>query len=90
LATASDTFAEAYKLLQQAELVVILGFGFNRTNLERLKLDLVPAGAEIVASAFEMKPRECQRARDFAVRPITFGGPTDDNCAFLGNYVTLK
>ncbi len=69
---------------------MILGFGFNQTNLERLKLDLVPAGAEIVASAFEMTPRECKRAIDFVGRPVTFGGPKEDNCAFWRNYVTLK
>lgn len=88
--TNDEVFASAHEILRQAEVVVILGFGFDRINLERLKINLVPENAQIFSSAFGMTTRERKRAEDFIGRAITFGDNPQGNTAFLRNYVTLE
>jgi hypothetical protein len=88
--THDEVFASAHEILREAEVVVILGFGFDRTNLERLKINLVPESMQIYASAFGMTNRERDRARDLIGRTITFGEDHQGNTAFLRNHVTLE
>jgi hypothetical protein len=78
-----EVFASAHKILQGAERVVILGFGFDRTNLERLKIDLAPRGAAVCASALGTAKRERDRAEALIGRPITFGAGDEGSVAFL-------
>ncbi len=88
--THDEVFASAHEILQKAEVVVILGFGFDRTNLGRLKINLVPDSTRIYASAFGMTSRERDRAQDLIGRPITFGEEHQGNTAFLRNHVTWE
>ncbi len=85
-----EVFASAHEFLREAEVVVILGFGFDRTNLERLKINLVPDSAKIYACAFGMAKRERERAQELIGREITFGEDHQGNTAFLRNHVTLE
>ncbi len=43
------TFSKAHRLLEQAKKVVFLGFGYHRTNLERLELDRIPKKASMIS-----------------------------------------
>ena len=45
--THDEVFGIAHEILRKAEVVVILGFGFDRTNMERLKINLVPDSTQI-------------------------------------------
>ena len=85
-----EVFASAHKILQETEFVVILGFGFDRTNLERLRIDLVPKDAQIWASGFGMTGRKRDRAMALIGRSITFGADDEGNRAFLRNHITLE
>ena len=84
-----EVFASAHRILEGAERVVILGFGFDRTNLERLKIDLVPQGAHVCASGFKMTEHERNRAKAFIGRSVTFGADHEGVSAFLRSHVAL-
>ncbi len=85
-----EVFASAHEVLRKAEVVVILGFGFDRTNMERLKIDLAPDNALVLASAFGMAKRERERAQELIGRSITFGADHQGNTAFLRNHVAFE
>ena len=76
-----EVFASAQEILREADVVVILGFGFDRTNLERLKINLVPDSTRIYASAFGITSRERGRARDLIGCAVTFGEDHQGNTA---------
>jgi hypothetical protein len=46
-------FQEARSIISEAEIVLFLGFGFHRQNVERLKLrDVVSAGCEVSGTVY--------------------------------------
>jgi len=57
---AQDEIDVARFLVLGAKLIVILGFGFNPTNLAALQLDSADAATPIVASGFAMTPAEAR------------------------------
>jgi len=44
-------FSKAHELLQEAEKIYFLGFGFNPTNLERLNISKLPPNKEIAGTS---------------------------------------
>ena len=63
--TEPSVFANAHKVLENAEEVCFLGIGYDPTNLQRLKLDLVPEGANIYGSAYGLGIAERQSVERF-------------------------
>jgi hypothetical protein len=57
-------FQRAHELLNNAERVCFLGFGYDRTNLERLAKYTPPPGQEVIGSAKGLTPRECHLIRE--------------------------
>ena len=61
-----DKFTEnlynAHQILGETKLLIFLGFGFHKTNLERLRLQEIYSGDRIVCTTYGRKPGE--RARD--------------------------
>ena len=50
----SEEFQEAYKLIQKVERIFFLGFSFDKTNLKRLKINLMD-GKKIIATAHNLE-----------------------------------
>jgi hypothetical protein len=57
----SEYFQKAYKLIEQAERIFFLGFSFDKTNLERLRLDRIEKRKEIVATTYKVEEAELKR-----------------------------
>lgn len=58
-------FNEAHKLLQQAENIYFLGFGYHKLNLDRLKINLLIKDQQnIMGSCFGMTGKEIEKVRD--------------------------
>jgi hypothetical protein len=51
-------FTEAKRLLAEAERIYFMGFGFNRTNVERLDLANLPPGKTIYSTSIGFTPPE--------------------------------
>ncbi len=69
-----DTFSKAHKLLEEAVKVVFLGFGYNRTNLERLQLHRIPKSQTMFAgTAVGLEAAEKREVIN-AVRELTGHG----------------
>jgi hypothetical protein len=57
----SPELAEAHELLQRAERIFFLGFGYAPENMEVLKLpELIPPGCEVYGTAFNMMDKEVE------------------------------
>jgi hypothetical protein len=57
----SPELAEAHKLLESAERIFFLGFGYAPENMEVLNLpDLIPPGCEVYGTAFGMMAKEVE------------------------------
>lgn len=54
----AETFSKAHDLLKEARKVCFLGFGYHRTNLERLQLPRIPQDSPIVGSAYGLLKAE--------------------------------
>jgi hypothetical protein len=75
-------FAEAHRLIRNAERVCFLGFGYDQKNVERL---LEPPGLlngkEVFCSAFKLKPAEVGKAKDALGRDVQIEwGSDDEDC----------
>lgn len=56
-------FKQAWKLLQDAEQIAFLGFGFHPKNIERLKLECCKINAQFYGTACGMKLNEQMKIR---------------------------
>lgn len=57
----SPELTEAHKLLESAERIFFLGFGYAPENMEVLKLpELIPPGCEVYGTAFNMMDKEVE------------------------------
>jgi len=58
-------FKKAYKLLEQAKIVIFLGFGYHKENLERLKLrEILTNGKTIFGTTKGFEFGEIQKLRN--------------------------
>jgi len=81
-------FSMAHNLLQEASLVVILGLGYDETNLKRLKINEVMC--KIIGSSFSLTEMECKSINKKFPR-ISFSsyGYQDKALEFLRHRVML-
>lgn len=85
-------FAEAHRLIKDAEIVCFLGFGFDGKNLERLlKPSGILKGKKVFCSAFKEPSVKLQKAIDAIGLDvqIEWGSKDEDCLAFLQNHVVL-
>ena len=95
--TDPSVFASAHKVLENAEKVCFLGFGYDETNLKRLRLDALEQSAKVYGSArgFEQAERDSvvqfiRDKRKMVVDPITLGDASDDVLRVLRKYPILQ
>jgi hypothetical protein len=65
-APGDQEFVEARQLISQAAEVVFMGFGYGRTNVERLKLDETLIGKSVLGSSVGMTARQRENANKAA------------------------
>jgi hypothetical protein len=82
-------FQQAYTLLGQAKRVVFLGFGYDKTNLGRLKINFTDKTTEFYGSCFGFSGLEKDRLIKDCSSNISLGMPTDDALTFLREFVAL-
>jgi hypothetical protein len=82
-------FQRAYHLLAQATQIVFLGFGYDRTNLSRLRIDFERIDKDISGSCLGFTHNEREQLRSDCSRKITLGEVTQDALMFLRNHVSL-
>ena len=71
---------EAKNLLQQADQIFFLGFGFARENMEVLGLPgLISEDCLILGTVLGLEPKEINDIRDQIVKGLKHGGITDRN-----------
>lgn len=80
-------FAEAIKLLKSAERIYFLGFGYNKTNLRRLRLNEWASETKVVGSRFGFVNNELVTIREAFNDRIAFADQNIDVLQFLRNYV---
>lgn len=90
----AETFSKAHALLKEATTVCFLGFGYHRTNLERLRLPRIPEKSEIFGSAFDLRKAENTAVAHMinelsGGRGIELGGDTEDVLLMLRNHLIL-
>lgn len=89
-------FIEAHKLLSQAHFICFLGFGYDKTNLERLKLHDVAPEAKYFGTAYDKTPAEVNELVDFLPKQIglrifaQLGPKGHGNLAYLHEINILK
>ena len=86
----SEAFLYARATLYNAEQIVFLGFGYDQTNLERLKVRSIPVGAHIYGTAFGLSDIERASVEARFDRRITLGEREDDAHAFMRETVQLQ
>jgi len=87
-ATDNPALERAQQLIQDADVICFLGFGYLAENLQRLRLDLRRDGAQVWGSAHgvgggELTPILNFFARHRAKQPITLGAPDQEVLEFL-------
>lgn len=68
---ATPAFQQARELLSKAEQIVFLGFGYHRTNMNRLGIRELPKGIALLGTSTGMKPTERIVARERSGDRIT-------------------
>lgn len=56
----NSEFSSAHRLISEAEIICFLGFGYDPTNLERLKINEFGGGKILLGTAYDLKPAECK------------------------------
>lgn len=90
----AETFSTAHDLLKEARKVCFLGFGYHKTNLERLQLAGIAKGSKILGSAFGLLNAEKFNVLDLISqlsggRQIYLGDANEDVLLMLRNYAIL-
>lgn len=81
-------FKQAHDWLSKAEVVCFLGFGYHKSNVERLRLDLVQQGAPVYGSVYGMMSSEVDGIRPMFAKHrdrLMFGTNSQDVLLFLRN-----
>jgi hypothetical protein len=82
-------WTKARAKLQEAALVLVVGFGFHRLNTERLQLDRVPETIPIVGGVYRMASAEIRQARRWIKRGWIEGKSGLKAEAFLREHADL-
>ena len=88
----SAEFSRAYKLLAESQLIYFIGFGYNTTNMGRLRiLDALRTSVKSVyGSAFNILPADLHPIKKyFKPRSIILGEKSWDGLLFLRHYLEL-
>jgi hypothetical protein len=97
-ATAADDegLSQARAIVHSARRLYFLGFGYDKTNLARIGIDVLDsewqlcrASMEIQGSAYQMVERERETARDLVGPGLRLGGSADDCLLFLRRNIAL-
>jgi hypothetical protein len=80
--TQNPQFRRAHEFLESAERVCFLGFGYDRTNLERLAGYNAPSRQGVIGSAKGLTSRECRLVRENLTR-LRFPFPGNELIAQL-------
>ena len=89
--TDEPQFKQARQLLEKAEIVCYLGFGFNEVNLDRLNISLmcaVPSRA-VFGTAYDVGKAKRARIESYFLDPIRLGYPSETIGTFLENYPVI-
>jgi hypothetical protein len=88
--TGSTQFGDARKLLREAEIIAFLGFGYDRTNLQRLTVRRLLLdrrmrgdGLEVYGTAFGKGEAERAWIHSYFFKKIQLGGPSEEIRGFL-------
>jgi hypothetical protein len=80
----SPELAEAHKLIESAQRIIFLGFGYRPENMDVLNLpDLIRGGCEIRGTAFNMIEEEVKRIPDTMLLRMR-----GDGSSYSGSYNT--
>jgi len=88
----TEDFERARHAVSHAELVVLLGFGYGTTNIDRLRLAQWRHGVGILGSAFRLSVSRIAFARrpfQEAGHQINFGEPSEATRTFLDNRLRI-
>ena len=83
-------FNKARVILDNATKVVFLGFGYDKTNLKRLRLDFTTGPKEFSGSCMGLSELEKSQLHMDCARNILLGSTTDDALKFLRECVQLQ
>lgn len=81
-----QAFLDAYQLLENAKCVCFLGFGYHKTNLERLALESLKGKTKLLGSAYGFTDAEktrIPRQTHGALEIERIGGPDQDCLQFI-------
>lgn len=85
----NGAFSEAKRLLSRSERIIFLGFGYHRTNLERLGID-TSLDLQLFGTSFGLTQLECEEIKEFfSPIPIQFGKNDWKVLQFLRERVSL-
>ncbi len=84
-------FTEANKLIKEAETICFLGFGYDKTNLDRLSLKYSDiTGKRLFGTAFDIgNARRSWLKGYFDRNTVTFGNRQETIDMFLDNYLVI-
>jgi hypothetical protein len=86
----SKLFDDAYRLLGKADRIFFLGFGFDKTNLERLQIEYM-VDKEIFATVYKLKDAKLNWIKDyFAKRSIEITLDDLDALSMLHKYLPIE
>lgn len=92
LADETEEFKQAHELIDQADILCFLGFGYHPTNVSRLQVYKFH-GARILGSAYGMGNDEIRRAKHLLEpftnatgRPSRLGNADEDAITFIRNH----
>ncbi len=83
-----DDFQQAHKLLEEAEVVYFLGFGYNEINVERLRIDSYPEG-KLFGTCYGLGEAERQQIMTHWPN-VKLAGASLDVLDFFRHYKTLR
>lgn len=82
-------FKKTHGFLTNAKCVIFLGFGYDDTNLRRLKLENLTEGHRIYGSCYGFTTREIEELKRKFPKGIAFGEPSWKVLQFLREKITL-
>jgi len=79
----------AYGQIHRTKRLIFLGFGYDKTNLSRLKLDELSPPPSIFGSCLGFTPKEREELSRRVRIGIQLGQPENDALQFLRNNLSL-
>ncbi len=80
-----DAFSDAYDIIERAEIVSFLGFGYLEVNVERLRINQLFEGSLVLGSVFGLGVNEIDRVMAQFGGQISFGNSGQGILEFLRN-----